>query len=145
MSIHNRLQTYQHNSVPGLETGMQPSTHPNMPRERLETALVPSYPASAGTLVQCQQIVKVIVLDKPCLARMEPALNQTLTRYVSSDSCSSTPLRGLGSGLQGTPVKIIHQPPLPPPPPPYNHPHQTCPPSSLLERRRYSSGSRSLV
>ncbi|XP_060101722.1 IQ motif and SEC7 domain-containing protein 3 isoform X1 [Heteronotia binoei] len=145
VSIHNRLQTYQHNSVPGLETGMQPSTHPNMPRERLETALVPSYPASAGTLVQCQQIVKVIVLDKPCLARMEPALNQTLTRYVSSDSCSSTPLRGLGSGLQGTPVKIIHQPPLPPPPPPYNHPHQTCPPSSLLEKRRYSSGSRSLV
>ncbi|XP_077196083.1 IQ motif and SEC7 domain-containing protein 3 isoform X2 [Paroedura picta] len=145
VSIHNRLQTYQHNSVPGLETGMQPSTHPNMPRERLETALVPSYSASAGTLVQCQQIVKVIVLDKPCLARMEPALNQTLTRYVSSDSCSSTPLRGLGSGLQGTPVKIIHQPPLPPPPPPYNHPHQTCPPSSLLERRRYSSGSRSLV
>ncbi|XP_053261165.1 IQ motif and SEC7 domain-containing protein 3 isoform X2 [Podarcis raffonei] len=145
VSIHNRLQTYQHNSVPGLESGMQPSTHPNMPRERLETALVPSYPASAGTLVQCQQIVKVIVLDKPCLARMEPALNQTLTRYVSSDSCSSTPLRGLGSGLQGTPVKIIHQPPLPPPPPPYNHPHQTCPPSSLLQRRRYSSGSRSLV
>nr|XP_003220875.1 PREDICTED: IQ motif and SEC7 domain-containing protein 3 isoform X2 [Anolis carolinensis] len=145
VSIHNRLQTYQHNSVPGLESGMQPSTHPNMPRERLETALVPSYPASAGTLVQCQQIVKVIVLDKPCLARMEPALNQTLTRYVSSDSCSSTPLRVLGSGLQGTPVKIIHQPPLPPPPPPYNHPHQTCPPSSLLQRRRYSSGSRSLV
>uniref|UniRef100_A0ABM5GEA1 IQ motif and SEC7 domain-containing protein 3 isoform X6 n=1 Tax=Pogona vitticeps TaxID=103695 RepID=A0ABM5GEA1_9SAUR len=140
-----RLQTYQHNSVPGLESGMQRSTPPNMPRERLETALVPSYPASAGTLVQCQQIVKVIVLDKPCLARMEPALNQTLTRYVSSDSCSSTPLRGLGSGLQGTPVKIIHQPPLPPPPPPYNHPHQTCPPSSLLQRRRYSSGSRSLV
>nr|XP_056702697.1 IQ motif and SEC7 domain-containing protein 3 isoform X2 [Euleptes europaea] len=145
VSIHNRLQTYQHNSVPGLESGMQPSTHPNLPRERLETALVPSYPASAGTLVQCQQIVKVIVLDKPCLARMEPALNQTLTRYVSSDSCSSTPLRGLGSGLQGTPMKIIHQPPLPPPPPPYNHPHQTCPPSSLLERRRYSNGSRSLV
>uniref|UniRef100_A0A6J0T860 IQ motif and SEC7 domain-containing protein 3 isoform X1 n=2 Tax=Pogona vitticeps TaxID=103695 RepID=A0A6J0T860_9SAUR len=145
VSIHNRLQTYQHNSVPGLESGMQRSTPPNMPRERLETALVPSYPASAGTLVQCQQIVKVIVLDKPCLARMEPALNQTLTRYVSSDSCSSTPLRGLGSGLQGTPVKIIHQPPLPPPPPPYNHPHQTCPPSSLLQRRRYSSGSRSLV
>ncbi|KAM6436711.1 IQ motif and SEC7 domain-containing protein 3 isoform 2-T2 [Liasis olivaceus] len=145
VSIHNRLQTYQHNSIPGLESGMEPSTRPNVPRERLETALAPSYPASAGTLVQCQQIVKVIVLDKPCLARMEPALNQTLTRYVSSDSCSSTPLHCRGSGFQGTPVKIIHQPPLPPPPPPYNHPHQTCPPSSLLHRRRYSSGSRSLV
>ncbi|KAM6384703.1 IQ motif and SEC7 domain-containing protein 3 [Alca torda] len=145
VSIHNRLQTYQHNSALGPESGMQPSTRLNMPRERLETALVPSHPASAGTLVQCQQIVKVIVLDKPCLARMEPALNQTLTRYVTSDSCTSTPWRGVGSGLPGTPMKLVHQPPLPPPPPPYNHPHQYCPPSSLLQRRRYSSGSRSLV
>ncbi|KAK2546573.1 IQ motif and SEC7 domain-containing protein 3 isoform X1 [Columba livia] len=145
VSIHNRLQTYQHNSALGPESGMQPSMRLNMPRERLETALVPSHPASAGTLVQCQQIVKVIVLDKPCLARMEPALNQTLTRYVTSDSCTSTPWRGVGSGLSGTPMKLVHQPPLPPPPPPYNHPHQYCPPSSLLQRRRYSSGSRSLV
>ncbi|XP_065538305.1 IQ motif and SEC7 domain-containing protein 3 isoform X1 [Lathamus discolor] len=145
VSIHNRLQTYQHNSALGPESGMQPSTRLNMPRERLETALVPSHPASAGTLVQCQQIVKVIVLDKPCLARMEPALNQTLTRYVTSDSCTSTPWRGVGSGLPGTPMKLVHQPPLPPPPPPYNHPHQYCPPGSLLQRRRYSSGSRSLV
>uniref|UniRef100_A0A8U7LZG2 IQ motif and SEC7 domain-containing protein 3 n=1 Tax=Corvus moneduloides TaxID=1196302 RepID=A0A8U7LZG2_CORMO len=145
VSIHNRLQTYQHNSALGPESGMQPSMRLNMPRERLETALVPSHPASAGTLVQCQQIVKVIVLDKPCLARMEPALNQTLTRYVTSDSCTSTPWHGVGSGLPGTPMKLVHQPPLPPPPPPYNHPHQYCPPSSLLQRRRYSSGSRSLV
>ncbi|KAJ7404850.1 IQ motif and SEC7 domain-containing protein 3 [Pitangus sulphuratus] len=145
VSIHNRLQTYQHNSALGPESGMQPSMRLNMPRERLETALVPAHPASAGTLVQCQQIVKVIVLDKPCLARMEPALNQTLTRYVTSDSCTSTPWRGMGSGLPGTPMKLVHQPPLPPPPPPYNHPHQYCPPSSLLQRRRYSSGSRSLV
>ncbi|XP_051497733.1 IQ motif and SEC7 domain-containing protein 3 isoform X1 [Apus apus] len=145
VSIHNRLQTYQHNSALGPESGMQPSTRLNMPRERLETALMPSHPASAGTLVQCQQIVKVIVLDKPCLARMEPALNQTLTRYVTSDSCTSTPWRSVGSGLPGTPMKLVHQPPLPPPPPPYNHPHQYCPPSSLLQRRRYSSGSRSLV
>ncbi|KFW73392.1 IQ motif and SEC7 domain-containing protein 3, partial [Pygoscelis adeliae] len=120
----------------------------NLPFSRVVTfpsSLVPSHPASAGTLVQCQQIVKVIVLDKPCLARMEPALNQTLTRYVTSDSCTSTPWRGVGSGLPGTPMKLVHQPPLPPPPPPYNHPHQYCPPSSLLQRRRYSSGSRSLV
>ncbi|XP_062426121.1 IQ motif and SEC7 domain-containing protein 3 [Rhea pennata] len=145
VSIHNRLQTYQHNSALGPESGMQPSMRLNTPRERLETALVASHPASAGTLVQCQQIVKVIVLDKPCLARMEPALNQTLTRYVTSDSCSSTPWRSTGSGLPGTSMKLVHQPPLPPPPPPYNHPHQYCPPSSLLQRRRYSSGSRSLV
>ncbi|XP_053800233.1 IQ motif and SEC7 domain-containing protein 3 isoform X2 [Vidua chalybeata] len=145
VSIHNRLQTYQHNSALGPESGMQPSMRLNMPREQLETALAPSHPASAGTLVQCQQIVKVIVLDKPCLARMEPALNQTLTRYVTSDACTSTPWRGVGSGLPGTPMKLVHQPPLPPPPPPYNHPHQYCPPSSLLQRRRYSSGSRSLV
>uniref|UniRef100_A0A8C2UFU9 IQ motif and SEC7 domain-containing protein 3 n=1 Tax=Coturnix japonica TaxID=93934 RepID=A0A8C2UFU9_COTJA len=145
VSIHNRLQTYQHNSALGPESGTQPSMRLNMPRERLETAVVPSHPASAGTLVQCQQIVKVIVLDKPCLARMEPALNQTLTRYVTSDSCTSTPWRGVGSGFPGTPMKLVHQPPLPPPPPPYNHPHQYCPPSSLLQRRRYSSGSRSLV
>ncbi|KAM6306994.1 IQ motif and SEC7 domain-containing protein 3-like [Podargus strigoides] len=141
VSIHNRLQTYQHNSALGPESGMQPSMHLNMPRERLE----PSHSTSVGTLVQCQQIVKVIVLDKPCLARMEPALNQTLTRYVTSDSCTSTPWRSVGSGLPGTPMKLVHQPPLPPPPPPYNHPHQYCPPSSLLQRRRYSSGSRSLV
>ncbi|XP_054023598.1 IQ motif and SEC7 domain-containing protein 3 isoform X1 [Dryobates pubescens] len=145
VSIHNRLQTYQHSSSPGPESGMQPSTRLSAPRERLEAALVPSHPASAGTLVQCQQIVKVIVLDKPCLARMEPALNQTLTRYVSSDSCTSTPWRAVGGGLPGTPMKLLHQPPLPPPPPPYNHPHQYCPPGSLLQRRRYSSGSRSLV
>nr|XP_033808967.1 IQ motif and SEC7 domain-containing protein 3 isoform X2 [Geotrypetes seraphini] len=150
VSIHNRLQTYQHNSALGPENGMQPSTHPNTQQQQqqqqqevLQTALAPSQPLPE-TLVQCQQIVKVIVLDKPNLAHALPALNQTLTCY-RSDSCSSTPLRSLSSGLQGTPVKIIHQPPLPPPPPPYNHPHQYCPPSSLLSRRRYSSGSRSLV
>uniref|UniRef100_A0A2K6LKP7 IQ motif and SEC7 domain-containing protein 3 n=1 Tax=Rhinopithecus bieti TaxID=61621 RepID=A0A2K6LKP7_RHIBE len=113
VSIHNRLQTSQHNSGLGAERG-----------------------------APCQQIVKVIVLDKPCLARMEPLLSQALSCYTSSssDSCGSTPLGGPGS-----PVKVIHQPPLPPPPPPYNHPHQFCPPGSLLHRRRYSSGSRSLV
>ncbi|XP_030070228.1 IQ motif and SEC7 domain-containing protein 3 [Microcaecilia unicolor] len=150
VSIHNRLQTYQHNSTLGPENGMQLNTHPNMQQQQqqqqqevLQTALVPSQPIPE-TLVQCQQIVRVIVLDKPNLAHAVPALNQTLTRYMS-DSCSSTPFHSLSSGLQGTPVKIIHQPPLPPPPPPYNHPHQYCPPSSLLSRRRYSSGSRSLV
>ncbi|XP_020857378.1 LOW QUALITY PROTEIN: IQ motif and SEC7 domain-containing protein 3 [Phascolarctos cinereus] len=146
VSIHNRLQTYQHNSRLGPEKGVPlppppPPSSPGLPPNSPRDLLPPPPPTPPGTLVQCQQIVKVIVLDKPCLARMEPLLSQALTCYASSsDSCSSTPLRG-----PATPVKIIHQPPLPPPPPPYNHPHQYCPPGSLLQQRRYSSGSRSLV
>uniref|UniRef100_A0A8D2FQT3 IQ motif and SEC7 domain-containing protein 3 n=1 Tax=Theropithecus gelada TaxID=9565 RepID=A0A8D2FQT3_THEGE len=144
VSIHNRLQTSQHNSGLGAERGA-PALPPDLPPSPLREQpppLPPPPPTPPGTLVQCQQIVKVIVLDKPCLARMEPLLSQALSCYTSSssDSCGSTPLGGPGS-----PVKVIHQPPLPPPPPPYNHPHQFCPPGSLLHRRRYSSGSRSLV
>ncbi|KAM5252223.1 IQ motif and SEC7 domain-containing protein 3 isoform 2-T2 [Hipposideros larvatus] len=145
VSIHNRLQTSQHNSRLGAERGAPaplPDPQPSPLREQPPPPLPPPPPTPPGTLVQCQQIVKVIVLDKPCLARMEPLLSQALSCYASSssDSCGSTPLGGPGS-----PVKVIHQPPLPPPPPPYNHPHQYCPPGSLLHRRRYSSGSRSLV
>ncbi|XP_058600048.1 IQ motif and SEC7 domain-containing protein 3 isoform X2 [Neofelis nebulosa] len=144
VSIHNRLQTSQHNPGLGAERGAPvplPDPQPSPLREQ-PPPLPPLPPTPPGTLVQCQQIVKVIVLDKPCLARMEPLLSQALSCYTSSssDSCGSTPLGGPGS-----PVKVIHQPPLPPPPPPYNHPHQYCPPGSLLHRRRYSSGSRSLV
>ncbi|XP_004381247.1 IQ motif and SEC7 domain-containing protein 3 isoform X1 [Trichechus manatus latirostris] len=144
VSIHNRLQTSHHN--PGLEAekgAPAPLLNPQpSPLREQPQLLPPPPPTPPGTLVQCQQIVKVIVLDKPCLARMEPLLSQALSCYASSssDSCGSTPLGGPGS-----PVKVIHQPPLPPPPPPYNHPHQYCPPGSLLHRRRYSSGSRSLV
>uniref|UniRef100_F1LPA3 IQ motif and Sec7 domain ArfGEF 3 n=1 Tax=Rattus norvegicus TaxID=10116 RepID=F1LPA3_RAT len=154
VSIHNRLQTFQHSPKLGVERGapapspptsppppLPPDPQPSPLREQPPPLPLPP-PTPPGTLVQCQQIVKVIVLDKPCLARMEPLLSQALSCYASSssDSCGSTPLRGPGS-----PVKVIHQPPLPPPPPPYNHPHQFCPPGSLLLRRRYSSGSRSLV
>ncbi|XP_012924064.1 IQ motif and SEC7 domain-containing protein 3 isoform X4 [Heterocephalus glaber] len=143
VSIHNRLQTSQRSSRLGAERGAPvplPDPQPSPVRE--QPPLPPLPPTPPGTLVQCQQIVKVIVLDKPCLARMEPLLSQALSCYTSSssDSCGSTPLGGPGS-----PAKVIHQPPLPPPPPPYNHPHQFCPPGSLLHRRRYSSGSRSLV
>uniref|UniRef100_A0A8D1C4Z4 IQ motif and SEC7 domain-containing protein 3 n=1 Tax=Sus scrofa TaxID=9823 RepID=A0A8D1C4Z4_PIG len=142
VSIHNRLQTSQHNFGLGAERGAPaPDLQPSPLREQPPPLPLPP-PTPPGTLVQCQQIVKVIVLDKPCLARMEPLLSQALSCYASSssDSCSSTPLGGPGS-----PVKVIHQPPLPPPPPPYNHPHQFCPPGSLLHRRRCSSGARSLV
>ncbi|XP_007935243.1 IQ motif and SEC7 domain-containing protein 3 [Orycteropus afer afer] len=145
VSIHNRLQMSQHNPALGAEKGVPaplPNLQPSPLREQPSLLLPPPPSTPPGTLVQCQQIVKVIVLDKPCLARMEPLLSQALSCYASSssDSCGSTPLGGPGS-----PVKVIHQPPLPPPPPPYNHPHQYCPPGSLLHRRRYSSGSRSLV
>ncbi|XP_075458432.1 IQ motif and SEC7 domain-containing protein 3 isoform X3 [Ascaphus truei] len=127
VSIHNRLQTSQPSGPQGPETGAPGSTAANQQREALQAA-------PSSRLLQCQQIVKVIVLDAP--GRALPALDQTVTRYLSG-SCTSTPLRSLGGG--------IHQPPLPPPPPPYNHPHQYCPPGSLLSQRRYSSGSRSLV
>ncbi|XP_069932875.1 IQ motif and SEC7 domain-containing protein 3-like [Oryctolagus cuniculus] len=152
VSIHNRLQSSQHSSRLGAKRGVpvppQPNLQPSPAREQppppTPLPQLPPLPPPTppGTLVQCQQIVKVIVLDKPCLALMEPLLSQALSCYASSssDSCGSTPLGGPGS-----PVEVIHQSPLPPPPPPYNHPHQFCPPGSLLHRRRYSSGSRSLV
>ncbi|KAM4676800.1 IQ motif and SEC7 domain-containing protein 3 isoform 2-T2 [Discoglossus pictus] len=127
VSIHNRLQTSQHSGPPGPENGAPGSTAPNGQREALQVA-------SSDRLLQCQQIVKVIVLDTP--GRALPDHDQTVTRFLSG-SCSSTPLRSVGGS--------VHQPPLPPPPPPYNHPHQYCPPGVLLSQRRYSSGSRSLV
>ncbi|XP_067612204.1 IQ motif and SEC7 domain-containing protein 3 isoform X1 [Pseudorca crassidens] len=127
VSIHNRLQTSQHYSGLGAARGAPvPDLQPSPSRERAPL-LPPPPPTAPGTLVQCQQIVKVIVLDQPCLARMEPLLSQALSCYTAS---SSTAL-----GSPGSPVKAAHQPPLPPAPPPYNHPHQFCPPGSLLHRR----------
>ncbi|XP_053574793.1 IQ motif and SEC7 domain-containing protein 3 [Bombina bombina] len=127
VSIHNRLQTSQHIGSQGLENGAPGSMAPNGQREVLQAC-------PSNRLLQCQQIVKVIVLDTPGRALSDQ--DQTVTRYLSG-SCSSTPLRSVGGS--------VHQPPLPPPPPPYNHPHQYCPPGILLSQRRYSSGSRSLV
>ncbi|KAM3859086.1 IQ motif and SEC7 domain-containing protein 3 [Diretmus argenteus] len=100
------------------------------------------------TLIQCQQIVKVIVLDNS--GRMEAFLSQTPTHHHHhyqhhhhshhqlSQSAMSTPVRSL-DGKDG------HQPPLPPPPPPYNHPHQYIPPDPRLSLQRTPSGSRSMV
>ncbi|XP_073477757.1 IQ motif and SEC7 domain-containing protein 3 isoform X1 [Aquarana catesbeiana] len=127
VSIHNRLQTSQHSGPQGPENGAPGSTAPNGQWETLQAA-------PYDQLMQCQQIVKVIVLDTPGRATSSP--DQTVTRYLSG-SCTTTPLRSVGGN--------VHQPPLPPPPPPYNHPHQYCPPGVLLRERRYSSGSRSLV
>ncbi|XP_067346574.1 IQ motif and SEC7 domain-containing protein 3 isoform X3 [Channa argus] len=100
------------------------------------------------TLIQCQQIVKVIMLDNSGHGRMEAFLSQMPTHqhhhhshHQLSQSAMSTPVRSPG-GSQGNDG---HQPPLPPPPPPYNHPHQYIPPDPRLSLHRTPSGSRSMV
>ncbi|KAG7454483.1 hypothetical protein MATL_G00260190 [Megalops atlanticus] len=142
VSIHNRLQTYQLSASRSPESGSLPGTLRNHRGELYH----PQLQSGAGvdlhpeTLIQCQQIVKVIVLDNGGHGRMEAFLSQTPTHQLIH-SAVSTPVRSPEGGNQA-------KPPLPPPPPPYNHPHQYCPPHSphpLLSRRRYSSGSRSLV
>ncbi|KAA8580199.1 hypothetical protein FQN60_005734 [Etheostoma spectabile] len=102
------------------------------------------------TLIQCQQIVKVIMLDNSGHGRMEAFLSQTPTHHhyqhhhhshhQLSQSAMSTPVRSpdCSHGTDG------HQPPLPPPPPPYNHPHQYIPPDPRLSLHRTPSGSRSM-
>uniref|UniRef100_A0A3Q3G5K5 IQ motif and SEC7 domain-containing protein 3 n=1 Tax=Labrus bergylta TaxID=56723 RepID=A0A3Q3G5K5_9LABR len=139
VSIHNRLQTYQ-------------LSQPSIESTPLALAAPPALlsPIQAGelrpeTLIQCQQIVKVIVVDQSGRGRMEAFLSQGPAAHQLIQSALSTPVHVReGDGPQ---------PPLPPPPPPYNHPHQFCPPDSPmpfhhtmpLTRRRNSSGSRSIV
>ncbi|KAG7225736.1 hypothetical protein INR49_012322 [Caranx melampygus] len=104
------------------------------------------------TLIQCQQIVKVIMLDNSGHGRMEAFLSQTPTHHhyqhhhhhshhQLSQSAMSTPVRSPDGSHSGD----GHQPPLPPPPPPYNHPHQYIPPDPRLSLHRTPSGSRSMV
>uniref|UniRef100_A0A8K9UUS9 IQ motif and SEC7 domain-containing protein 3 n=1 Tax=Oncorhynchus mykiss TaxID=8022 RepID=A0A8K9UUS9_ONCMY len=100
------------------------------------------------TLIQCQQIVKVIVLDNSGHGRVEAFLSHTPTHahhhhhahhHQVIRSATSTPVRSPES-------KDGHQPPLPPPPPPYNHPHQYIPPADpRLSLQRTPSGSQSLL
>ncbi|XP_040018054.2 IQ motif and SEC7 domain-containing protein 3 isoform X1 [Gasterosteus aculeatus] len=140
VSIHNRLQTYQL-SQPSIESTPLALAAP--------PALLGSIPPGdlrPDTLIQCQQIVKVIVVDQSGRGRMEAFLSQGPAAHQLIHSAMSTPVRVIDGG-DGP------QPPLPPPPPPYNHPHQFCPPDSPmpfhhtlpLTRRRNSSGSRSIV
>ncbi|KAJ8373532.1 hypothetical protein SKAU_G00041120 [Synaphobranchus kaupii] len=150
VSIHNRLQTYQLNASRSPKTGSLPGTLLNHRGALYRPQLQPGAGTPAHqpgpvvdlppeTLVQCQQIVKVIVLDKGGHGRMEAYLSHTPTHQIIQSSVS-TPARSS--------EKSGPKPPLPPPPPPYNHPHQYCPPQSpqpFLSQRRYSSGSRSLV
>ncbi|KAM9481591.1 IQ motif and SEC7 domain-containing protein 3 isoform 2-T2 [Clarias gariepinus] len=139
VSIHNRLRTYQ------------VSTPPAPPTSQPQLAIMPS-PASSSTpssainispdtLIQCQQIVKVIVVDSAGRGHVEAFLNQNPGQRLIQ-SAVSTPTRTREGGAK--------QPPLPPPPPPYHHKHQFCPPTPppsqhMLSQRRYSSGTRSLV
>ncbi|KAJ8411229.1 hypothetical protein AAFF_G00172350 [Aldrovandia affinis] len=155
VSIHNRLQTYQLSASRSPETGSLPGALLNHQGELYHPQLQPGVGTPAHrpgpvvdlhpeTLIQCQQIVKVIVLDQGGRGRMEAFLSQTPTHQLIH-SAVSTPAR---SSVGRNQEKSGPRPPLPPPPPPYNHPHQYCPPHSpqpLLSRRRYSSGSRSLV
>ncbi|XP_682922.4 IQ motif and SEC7 domain-containing protein 3 isoform X1 [Danio rerio] len=140
VSIHNRLQTYQ------LSSPLAP------PSAQQRLAVLPS-PApdsaltiSPDTLIQCQQIVKVIVVDSAGRGHVEAFLSHNPAHRLIQ-SAVSTPTRSREAGKQ---QQQQQQPPLPPPPPPYHHPHQFCPPTPppprhLLSQRRYSSGTRSLV
>ncbi|XP_058243634.1 IQ motif and SEC7 domain-containing protein 3 isoform X1 [Hemibagrus wyckioides] len=135
VSIHHRLRTYQ------------VSTPPAPPTSQPQLAIMPS-PASSSvlnispdTLIQCQQIDKVIVMDSAGRGHVETFLSQNPGQRLIQ-SAVSTPTRTREGGAK--------QPPLPPPPPPYHHKHQFCPPTPpppqhLLSQRRYSSGTRSLV
>ncbi|XP_065113955.1 IQ motif and SEC7 domain-containing protein 3 isoform X1 [Paramisgurnus dabryanus] len=136
VSIHNRLQTYQLSS-PLVPTSAQQHLAV-LPSPAHGSALT----ISPDTLIQCQQIVKVIVVDAAGRGHVEAFLSHNPAHRLIQ-SAVSTPTRTREAGKQ-------QQPPLPPPPPPYHHPHQFCPPTPppprhLLSQRRYSSGTRSLV
>uniref|UniRef100_A0A3P8V0X6 IQ motif and SEC7 domain-containing protein 3 n=1 Tax=Cynoglossus semilaevis TaxID=244447 RepID=A0A3P8V0X6_CYNSE len=139
VSIHNRLQTYQLSQPSTESTALALTAPPN-----LLGTMQPGELCSE-TLIQCQQIVKVIVVDQSGRGHMETFLSQGPTSHQFIQSAMSTPVC----------VRDEDSPqlPLPPPPPPYNHPHQFCPPDSPipfhhtlpLTRRRNSSSSRSIV
>uniref|UniRef100_A0A3Q0R563 IQ motif and SEC7 domain-containing protein 3 n=1 Tax=Amphilophus citrinellus TaxID=61819 RepID=A0A3Q0R563_AMPCI len=140
VSIHNRLQTYQLSS----STARSPESAQHHQPAVSMADLRPE------TLIQCQQIVKVIMLDNSSHGCMEAFLSQTPTHHhyqhhhshhQLSHSAMSTPVRS-PDGSHGSDG---HQPPLPPPPPPYNHPHQYIPPDPRLSLHRTPSGSRSMV
>ncbi|XP_038838402.1 IQ motif and SEC7 domain-containing protein 3 [Salvelinus namaycush] len=166
VSIHNRLHTYQLSSSGSLPRS--PESVGALLNHRGELLQQPQLQSAAGTplhhlqqlqpismgdlrtdtLIQCQQIVKVIVLDNSGHGRVEAFLSHTPTHahhhhhahhHQVVRSAASTPVRSPES-------KDGHQPPLPPPPPPYNHPHQYIPPADpRLSLQRTPSGSRSLL
>nr|XP_046216454.1 IQ motif and SEC7 domain-containing protein 3-like [Oncorhynchus gorbuscha] len=153
VSIHNRLLQTYHMTQASPDRLLQTYhvTSPDSTQLALAAPLAMHSPTHPGelrpdTLIQCQQIVKVIVVDQSGQGRMEAFLSQgsPASHHRLIQSAMSTPVR----------IREGSEPPLPPPPPPYNHPHQYCPPDSPYPlphtlphplRRRNSSGSRSLV
>ncbi|KAL7827853.1 hypothetical protein AOLI_G00310050 [Acnodon oligacanthus] len=170
VSIHNRLQTYQLSAAAAAAAAVQPRSPESVallnhrgelyqqPQHQpplqcvSPTPLHSHQPVAAlselrpDTLIQCQQIVKVIVLDKGGHGRVEAFLSHSPSHHHQQfiQSVVSTPVRSPdGAGPQRD--KDGSQPPLPPPPPPYNHPHQYIPPDPRLALQRTPSGSRSIV
>ncbi|XP_048864530.1 IQ motif and SEC7 domain-containing protein 3-like isoform X1 [Brienomyrus brachyistius] len=154
VSIHNRLQTCQFNTSRSPESGSYLGALRNHQGElccpQLQSgAATPVHRSTVNnlppeTLIQCQQIVKVIVLDQAGRGHPEAFLSRTPSPLLVR-SAYSTPARSPEVGNRTTPSKNASQPPLPPPPPPYNHPHQYCPPEPQLNQRRYSGGYSSLM
>ncbi|KAK3570453.1 hypothetical protein QTP86_019449 [Hemibagrus guttatus] len=138
-SISRLLRTYQVSTPPA-----PPTSQPQlaiMPSPASSSTPSSAFNISPDTLIQCQQIDKVIVVDSAGHGHIETFLSQNPGQRLIQ-SAVSTPTRTRESGAK--------QPPLPPPPPPYHHKHQFCPPTPpppqhLLSQRRYSSGTRSLV
>ncbi|XP_046878549.1 IQ motif and SEC7 domain-containing protein 3-like [Hypomesus transpacificus] len=152
VSIQNRHQMYQlSSSMPWSPGSVAPPNHQGELSHRPQ--LQPAAPTVADlqpeTLIQCQQIVKVIVLDNSCHGRVEAFLSHTPTHHQHLhhqhllQAAVSTPVSSSVAG--GTQNMEGPQPPLPPPPPPYNHPHQYIPPDPRLCLQRTHSGSRSMV
>ncbi|XP_030576296.1 IQ motif and SEC7 domain-containing protein 3 [Archocentrus centrarchus] len=134
---------------PQLQSAASTPAH-HLPLQQHHQPAVSMADLRPETLIQCQQIVKVIMLDNSSHGRMEAFLSQTPTHHhyqhhhshhQLSHSAMSTPVRS-PDGSHGSDG---HQPPLPPPPPPYNHPHQYIPPDPRLSLHRTPSGSRSMV
>uniref|UniRef100_A0A3P8SA36 IQ motif and SEC7 domain-containing protein 3 n=1 Tax=Amphiprion percula TaxID=161767 RepID=A0A3P8SA36_AMPPE len=135
---------------PQLQSAASTPAH-HLPLQQHHQPTVSMADLRPETLIQCQQIVKVIMLDNSSHGRMEAFLSQTPehhhyqhhhhSHHQLSQSAMSTPVRS-PDGSHGSDG---HQPPLPPPPPPYNHPHQYIPPDPRLGLHRTPSGSRSMV
>ncbi|MGH0162364.1 UNVERIFIED_CONTAM: hypothetical protein FKN15_063461 [Acipenser sinensis] len=102
VSIHNRLQTYQLSASRTQETGAPLGPLSNQ-RGGLQTCQ-PRTDLPLDTLIQCQQIFKVIVLDKGSHDHMEAILSHTPTHQLIQSS-ASTPMRSPEGRLQGTPMK----------------------------------------
>uniref|UniRef100_A0A8C8HZ96 IQ motif and SEC7 domain-containing protein 3 n=1 Tax=Oncorhynchus tshawytscha TaxID=74940 RepID=A0A8C8HZ96_ONCTS len=125
VSIHNRLLQTYHMTQPSPDRLLQ-TYHVTSP-DSTQLALAAPAMLSAthpgefrpDTLIQCQQIVKVIVMDQSGRGRMEAFLNQgsPASHHRLIQSAMSTPVR----------VREGSEPPLPPPPPPTTTPTSTVP------------------